>query len=168
MAELSPRDRLQPFLLDRLTDDEPAVQQESRERRAFTPKQVQSSILRDMAWLLNAKAPRPDDGLAEFPEVFKSVLNYGIPELSGSSAAALDAFRIETTMTQALLSFEPRLVARSVAVHLLMDDDSLRGNVAGFEIKGEIAANPLPEPLYIRTEVDLETGQYMLKDRVNG
>ncbi len=167
MAELSPRDRLQPFLLDRLTDDEPHVTQESRERRVFSPRQVQASILRDLGWLLNAKAPRPEDGLGEFPEVSKSVLNYGIPELSGSSAASLDVFRVETMLTQALLNFEPRLVPRTLAVHLRADD-AIPGNIVGFEIKGEIAANPLPDPLFIQTELDLETGQYVLKDRAHG
>lgn len=33
MAELTPKDRLQPSLLDRLTDDEPDKTQESREKR---------------------------------------------------------------------------------------------------------------------------------------
>jgi hypothetical protein len=38
----------------------------------------------------------------------------------------------------------------------------------GLEIRGEIVANQLPDPLYIKTEVDLETGQFLLKDRPNG
>ncbi|MHC4560155.1 MAG: type VI secretion system baseplate subunit TssE, partial [Planctomycetota bacterium] len=33
MAELTPRDRLQPCLLDRLTDNEPEVSKESRDQR---------------------------------------------------------------------------------------------------------------------------------------
>jgi type VI secretion system protein ImpF len=33
MAELTQKDRLQPSLLDRLTDDEPDKLQESREKR---------------------------------------------------------------------------------------------------------------------------------------
>ena len=36
MAELAPRERLQPSLLDRLTDDEPDQEVESRERRVLS------------------------------------------------------------------------------------------------------------------------------------
>ncbi|MHC4750853.1 MAG: type VI secretion system baseplate subunit TssE, partial [Planctomycetota bacterium] len=36
MAELTPMDRLQPCLLDRLTDDEPDVQKESRDQRVVS------------------------------------------------------------------------------------------------------------------------------------
>ena len=36
MAELTPKERLQPSLLDRLTDDEPEQQQESRDKRVLS------------------------------------------------------------------------------------------------------------------------------------
>ena len=35
MPELAPKERLQPSLLDRLTDEEPGTTQESRERRVL-------------------------------------------------------------------------------------------------------------------------------------
>ena len=51
MAELTNRERHQPCLLDRLTDDEPSVKQESREKRVMSSPQVRRSVLRDLAWL---------------------------------------------------------------------------------------------------------------------
>jgi len=53
MAELAPRERLQPSLLDRLTDDEPDQEVESRERRVLSVRGLREGVLRDLAWLLN-------------------------------------------------------------------------------------------------------------------
>ena len=46
---LHPQDRLQPALLDRLTDDEPEKKQEPRESRVLSKKQLRQSVLRDLA-----------------------------------------------------------------------------------------------------------------------
>jgi len=168
MAELSPRDRLQPFLLDRLTDDQADARQESRERRVFSLKQIQAGIMRDLGWLLNAKAHPKEDGLEEFPEVVKSVLNYGIQEMSGTSAAGANMGEMERMVQLAIQNYEPRIAAHSLTVRALTEAETHHSNVLAFEIKGEIIANPLPDPLYIKTEVDLETGQFAVKDRTNG
>ncbi len=49
MAELNPRDRLQPFLLDRLIDDQPGMQKESRDKNVLSPGQLRASIMRDIS-----------------------------------------------------------------------------------------------------------------------
>ena len=53
MAELTQQERLQPSLLDRLTDDEPEKKQESREKRVVSLRRLREGVLRDLAWLLN-------------------------------------------------------------------------------------------------------------------
>ena len=55
MAELTPMDRLQPCLLDRLTDDEPEVSREGRDKRIVSLQRYKSAVLRDIEMLLNAK-----------------------------------------------------------------------------------------------------------------
>ncbi|MGV8301633.1 type VI secretion system baseplate subunit TssE, partial [Pseudomonas aeruginosa] len=49
MAELTLQERLQPSLLDRLTDDEPGNLKEAAERRVLTLNQLKASVLRDLA-----------------------------------------------------------------------------------------------------------------------
>ena len=48
MAELTPTERLQPSLLDRLTDDEPSHSQEARNRRVLSIQKLRESVLRDV------------------------------------------------------------------------------------------------------------------------
>ena len=168
MAELGPRDRMQPFLLDRLTDDSSDQTKESRDKNVFSPRQVKESLMRDLAWLLNTPAPREADGLGAFPQVVSSVLNYGIPDLTGLTASAVSGPDLERNVMRAILHFEPRFAKHSLSIRLLTGDESLGANVMALEIRGEVLANPMPEPLYIKTEVDLETGQIALRDRPNG
>ena len=54
MPDLPLQDRLQPALLDRLTDDEPLKTQEPREQRVMSKTRLRQAVLRDLAWLLNA------------------------------------------------------------------------------------------------------------------
>ena len=61
MAELATKERLQPCLLDRLTDDEPEKSTESRDRRVFSLRQLRQAVLRDLSWLLNTPARGVDE-----------------------------------------------------------------------------------------------------------
>ncbi len=69
MPDLTPRDRLQPSLLDRLTDDEPSNQQESRERRVLTVQRLRESLLRDLSWLFNSGNLAETEDLDNYPLV---------------------------------------------------------------------------------------------------
>lgn len=165
MAELSPRDRLQPFLLDRLSDDQPQTRVEGRDRRVFSPKQIQASIMRDIAWLLNARAHPEADGLGELAEVNRSVLNFGIPDLTGLTASGLNLNQLERAMVEALRNFEPRIAPHTLSVKAVEVGEAGGPNRLAFEIRGEIIANPMPEPLYVKTEVDLESGLVTLREQ---
>ncbi len=168
MAELNPRDRLQPFLLDRLTDDTPGATKESRDRGVMSPQQLRTALLRDLAWLLNCPAPTADEGLADFPNVLTSVLNFGVADLTGMTASGIGATALERDILRAIQTFEPRLEKRGVSVRMRTDDEGVSPNTLSLEIRGQVIANPLPEGLYLKTSVDLETGQIDVKDRPNG
>ena len=67
MAEQRPEERLQPALLDRLTDDEPDKKVEAREARVFTKRRLRQAVLRDLAWLFNATRLEAVDVAAQPP-----------------------------------------------------------------------------------------------------
>jgi type VI secretion system protein ImpF len=164
VSELAPQDRLQPFLLDRLRDDEPDSRLESRDRRVFTLHRFREAVLRDLSWLLNSKAHRPEDGLADFPLVERSVLNFGITDLTGMTASGVAIPQIEQIVRRAIEAFEPRIIRNTLSVRFVDTHSEQAGNVLALEVRGQIWALPLPENLYIKTEVDLETGDYHLKE----
>ena len=97
MAELTPFEKLQPCLLDRLTDDEPDKSEESRNQRVISLQRYKRGVLRDLEWLFNASAHLPEEGtrafrLRDYPEAFRSVLNFGTRHLCGLIAPDMDAF----------------------------------------------------------------------------
>ena len=66
MAELTPIEKLQPCLLDRLTDDEPGNQKESRLQRVVSPQKYRAGVLRDVEWLFNSRAYPRLEGMESF------------------------------------------------------------------------------------------------------
>src|SRR4051812_21674980 len=90
MAELTQKERLQPSLLDRLTDTEPEQRQESREKRILSPSRLRESVRRDLTWLFNTPNLATMLDLANYPQVAESVVNYGLPSLAGPTTSSVD------------------------------------------------------------------------------
>jgi type VI secretion system protein ImpF len=168
MAELTTRERRQPCLLDRLSDDEPGVAQESRDRRVISVPQLRRGVLRDMEWLLNSSCRFTPEEAAEYPLAAASVVNFGIPDLCGLTASSVDPKQIERMVHNTILMFEPRVMRRSVEVNAVARPDDMGPNAVAFVIRGQLWAQPMPEPLYLKTDVDLETGHCSVEDRPNG
>lgn len=158
MAELLPQERLQPSLLDRLTDDEPTKPLESRQQRVLPVSRLRELVLRDLGWLLNTGCLGQMQDLSGFPHAYRSVLNYGVPDLSGLTVSSMDLPRIEQALRQAILNFEPRILPRRLQVRMVTDVAAMSHNAVTFEIQGELWAQPLPLHLYLKTLIDLETG----------
>jgi type VI secretion system protein ImpF len=166
MAEqLTPQERLQPALLDRLTDEEPDKTQELREHRVMSKSRLRQAVLRDLAWLFNATRLESGDDLAHVPYAQRSVINFGLPAHAGQTASTLDIQDLERNIRQAILDYEPRILAETLEVRALVETTDLdRHNVLGIQIHGQLWAQPIPLELLIRTEIDLETGKVQIAD----
>ncbi len=159
MAELTPMERLQPCLLDRLTDDEPEKNVESREKRVISAERYRSAVLRDMAWLLNANAHEKSEDINLFEEVSQSVLNYGIPNVCGLYIDGFSNEEIEKTIKDAIRKYEPRINPDSLQMNWVKERNTLEPTTISFEIRGNLWAQPLPEAFYVKTSFDLETDE---------
>jgi len=165
MAELTPQERLQPALLDRLTDEDPDQAQEPLERRVMSKGRLRQAVLRDLAWLFNTTRLEASADLSRAPEVRRSGLNFGLPALSGRAAASIDVAMLERSIRQAILDFEPRILPASLRVRAVVQANQLdHHNVIGVEIHGHLWAQPVPLDLLVRTEIDLETGRVEIAD----
>ena len=162
MAELAPRERLQPSLLDRLTDDEPDKSVESRERRVMSVRTLREGVLRDLAWLLNTTNLFSVSERYNLPHVANSVINYGMPELSGTYLASRNTAELERAIRQSIWDYEPRLIRASVVVRVAPQNDSV--NKLTFEIEADMWAQPYPERLYLKTELDLDRASISLSE----
>jgi len=160
-------DRLQPALLDRLTDDEPGKQTESPQSAFVSKTRLKRTVLRDLAWLLNTTAHHTSDQLDHYPQVRTSVINFGIPVLSGKNFSGVDWRELEHQIRAAILAFEPRILPDSLTVKTLTPTDMLgHHNLLQFEMHGELWSMPFPIELLLRSELDLETGYIKLTDQL--
>jgi type VI secretion system protein ImpF len=166
MAEPTPFERLQPCLLDRLTDDEPGSREESRSQRVVSHQKYRRGVLRDLDWLFNCSAFLPlkvADGidLRKYPEAYRSVINYGTRQITGQMSP--DLVQLRDDLAEAIAIFEPRMAARTLTIQANVDR-----NFLVFDIAGDLWANPIPEHLHLKTTIDFETGQCVLGDAPNG
>jgi type VI secretion system protein ImpF len=165
MAELSAQERLQPSLLDRLTDDDPNATQEPRDKRVLSMRSLRRAVLRDLGWLFNTTGLGSMQTLERYPLAAQSVLNFGFPNLSGQTASGLDLAEVERRLRQAIWDFEPRIRRDSVHVRAIaVDAGGGNPNHIVFEVQGELWGQPLPERLYLKTEMDLEIGEIRVYD----
>ncbi|AAM38978.1 type VI secretion system baseplate subunit TssE [Xanthomonas citri pv. citri] len=159
MAELTTTERLQPSLLDRLTDAAPSQREESREQRVISATRLRECVIRDLSWLLNAVNLETSRPLEAHPQVRSSVLNYGIPDLAGVAVSGIDAAALQQRIRQAILAFEPRLIPETLRVSVHADAARMDRRSLLFTIESEMWAQPLPLNLYLKTALDLETGR---------
>jgi len=164
MAELTTQERLQPSLLDRLTDDEPGKVEESREKRVISANRLRDCVSRDMSWLLNCVNLEADVDLTEFPEVASSVLNFGIPDLTGVALSSVNPDTLQRQVKEAIVAFEPRLTPNTLRITVKAQVARMDRQALMFNIESEMWAQPIPLNLYLKTEVDLETGKFNVSE----
>ena len=164
MATLRAQDRLQPALLDRLTDEDPASRAETGEARVINRSRLRDMVLRDLAWLFNATSPGEDMDWSKAPQARNSVLNYGLPALSGRSTSGVDLVKLQSRVKQAILDHEPRILPATLVVEVMLSNAQLdHHNLIGFRISGQLWAQPVPLELLLHTDIDLETGRVAVR-----
>lgn len=181
MAE-SGGDRYLPCLFDRLLDDGPRNLGESRRSVVSLPR-YRENVVRDIRALLNARAgfglgtdERERLGLEDaeaeraylrrtFPEVWRSTLNYGLRDGTGQGVAGTRVAELENSLREAITIFEPRLAPRTLHVQASASQEGVQVGELAFEIRADLRAEEILEHLFIRTKLDVETGECDLSAR---
>ncbi len=157
MSGIQGRERLQPSLIDRLTDHAPTRTKDGPDAQLFTGAQLRQAVLRDLAALLNTSSLATIEDLSGAPLVAKSTLNYGIPGFAGLVQSGARISAMEREMADAIRAFEPRINPATLRVRAVgtNGDDAVPSFV--FEIHGELWAQPVPQQLFLETTIEIET-----------
>ena len=162
MSDLAVTERLQPSLLDRLTDLQPFEKTERREERVIDVQELRKIIERDLSWLLNTNNSSHLIDESAYPNVSNSTANYGLREVAGEYSTAERVELIRNSILKAIERFEPRIRKGSAEVRLRSGEVS-QGTVISFDIVADMWAQPLPLEMYLRSEVDVTTGELTLE-----
>ncbi|MFE0018400.1 type VI secretion system baseplate subunit TssE [Mesorhizobium sp. NPDC059054] len=93
--------------------------------------------------------------LVDFPEVRRSVVNYGVPSFSGRSSRDFDRDVLAREIRMVLATFEPRLKESETTVNVTLGDRSFGLKI---EIDAVLIMTPTPERMRLRTTINLDNG----------
>ncbi len=97
-----------------------------------------------------------------------SVLNFGVQDITGMTAASRSSEQMRYQLLEALRRFEPRIIPNTISIKMEVDPKLMNNRSIRFEIWGDLWSQPIPESLFIKTEMDLETGECKLNRGMNG
>lgn len=127
-------------------------------RGGISEARLRSELSRDLAQLLNTVNLESVLALGPNEAVRRSILNYGLPDIAHRTIDEAGVEDIDREIRDALLRYEPRLVAetlqverdRSVEVHEL----AIR-----FTVRADMVADPVNVPVEFFAEMQAGTGK---------
>lgn len=163
--KVTARDKMQPSLLDRLTDNAPEKKSEPASALQMSHVTLRRHVLRDLQWLFNTINYEASSDLSGLPEVSRSVVNFGVAPLAGKCLSDIEWQDIQRRLTEAIINFEPRILPQGLQVRCVSNVASLDlHNVLSIEIKGQLWCIPYPLEFLFRSDVDLENGHFELNE----
>ncbi len=142
-----------------------------------SPEVLREAVRRDIEALFNTErfestpllsdaeaAALPDHppSLSDFPEVRRSVVNYGVPAFAGRSGRDFDREALAREIAGILATFEPRLKPGATKVTVTTADKAAGLRI---EIDALLIMAPAPERLRLRTMIDLDNGRARTETR---
>jgi type VI secretion system protein ImpF len=130
-------------------------------RLAVTEPVLRKEVKQDLEQLMNTIALESTVDLSTFPEVGKSILNYGIPDIARRTIDEKGVADVAREIEQALARYEPRLVRNTIKVHRdeNVDKASLK---LRFAVHGDLSCNPINVPVEFVADLDYGTGKITL------
>ena len=138
------------LLFERLEDLDPQSREEARPFRALSKEAVKESVRRELAWLLNTRCPVP---AAVVNAQERTVVNYGIPELSSFAPEAVeDHRRLALMLARTIEAYELRM--RDVRVTV----EKFTRETLVITIRAVLQSETVAEPVAFRTVISSEAG----------
>jgi type VI secretion system protein ImpF len=133
------------------------LQTETLDKRVFTMRRLRDAVFRDITWLLNSMSLDSTEDLSRYPEVERSVINYGMPTLAGRQMSSIDPQSTAERIARAITTFEPRLSkVRVTPERRAYGEENF---AVAFQVEAELWGQPVSQHLVLRTSIDLNSGQ---------
>jgi type VI secretion system protein ImpF len=127
-------------------------------RAPISESEMRRLVDSDLTDLLNTTNLGSAEDLSEVPEVRKSVLNFGIPDLAHRSILDNANAEVAREIESALVNFEPRLARKSIRARrdTTVNPEELR---VRFLVSAELRLQPVDVPVEFVAEVELDSGK---------
>lgn len=128
----------------------------------FNEAAMRVTVQRELNWLLNTTNLAAVQDLTPYPEVQRSVLNYGVPDLAGKAVQQRGLQRRAKEIREAIRTFEPRLNPSGLEVEVA--DVGGRETAVTYVIRSDIVSAVQAMPVEFKTEIDIDTGAAAVRD----
>jgi type VI secretion system protein ImpF len=123
-----------------------------RPRQVITEAVLRQEVSRDLDNLLNAVALESTIDMTNAPYVRKSIINFGIPDITHRTIDENRIDDIPMEIKEALINFEPRLAAASINVTRDTSVDTTELKVR-FVVRADLTCDPIKAPVEFVAEV---------------
>lgn len=133
-------------------------------RIGISEAQLRAELTRDLDILMNTTNMGSTIDLSNVPEVERSVLNFGLPDIVNRT---IDENRVEAIVDElktAILGFEPRLIAQSLFVARDLKTDA-GGLAIRFNVTGEMSCDPVAVPVQFVADLEVGSGKLAIRKR---
>ena len=136
---------------------------ERREGAAQTT--LRDNLAQDLSNLMGTIHLEAAMSLEGFDRVKKSVLNYGMQDMTRLTSEDFQNAKVIRDLRTALLDHEPRLIAETLVVKLRTAQVDEHQRIA-FDIRAEMTARPVDVPIEFVAEIDTGAGKVAMSNLV--
>lgn len=122
------------------------AQRRMRVRQVITEPVLRQEVARDLDALLNTIAMESTVDMSAEPYVRKSILNFGLPDVTHRTIDETGVDEIPEEIRMAIVNFEPRLVAASLRIERDTSVDITELKVR-FIVRAELSCDPVHVPV---------------------
>lgn len=142
---------LRASILDRLIDERPDQKKENEKQRHQLMNEIRDGVRRDLERLLNTRfrslSPPPN-----CPELEKSLMNYGLPDLNTFNFVnGTSREQFCTIVEDHIKNFEPRFKTVHVSIP---ENETIMGDCLNFRIEAIMYADPAPEEIVFDSSLE--------------
>jgi type VI secretion system protein ImpF len=150
-------------LLDRLTDRQTSDSSDATLTQGDLPMaDLQAAIRRELAWLIGTTSLEASQDLSRWPNVRRSVLNYGLHVSSGPMIGNADLAHIAMCVKRSIERFEPRLRRETLRVEVAPEQGEDDHRHLSIRISGEYTFHGAWVPIDFHASMELDSGRFLL------
>lgn len=126
-------------------------------------KTYRNHVLRDLRWLLNSRCHPRSSAIHRYRHAASSTLNYGLQDRVGTLDSQIEPEDVIEAVRTAIIRFEPRIVPASIQISIIGGPHTFDVDSFGLEIHGDLWAQPVNEPLTLRSQWSGVAGRWRLE-----
>lgn len=130
-------------------------------RSAITERMLRREVSRDLEGLLNTIALESTLDLYGCDYVRKSVINFGLPDITHRHIDDHSVNEIADELQTVLTHFEPRLVPGSISVSRDTTVDTAELKIR-FHVHADLSCDPVNVPVEFIADIEVDTGKFRI------